>query len=165
MEFIKVGRIVNTFGIKGELKVKSFTDFPELRFAKEATVYLEQKEELIIENHRIHKNMHLIKLKDLDNINDVLKYKDHDLYIKKSQTTKLPAGEYYFYELKDLEVYDKNNNFLGIVKNVESGLANNVLRIKQEDGKEFLVPYVKSFIKDVNLTKKKIIIHVIEGLL
>ena len=100
MEYVVIGKIVNTFGIKGELKVESHTDFLSERFKKNSTIYIgENHEALKVASYRMHKGFVMLSLVGLDNINLVLKYKDMYIY-KSCQTTRLSfSGEGLLYFL------------------------------------------------------------------
>lgn len=164
MEFIKIGKIVNTFGIRGELKVDYYTDFIDERFKKDTTVYVgEDKLPFIMLNHRIHKGFLIIKFKDNEDINLVEKYKNMYIYKSQDDIKPLKKGEYYFSDLKDLDCY-VNDTLIGKVLKVESGIKYNYLRILT-DSKEKLVPYLPQFVDSVDLENRKIVIKDIEGLL
>lgn len=164
MEFIKIGKIINTFGIKGELKVDSYTDFIDERFKKDTTVYIgEEKIPYVMKNYRIHKGFLIIQFKDNEDINLVEKYKNMFIYKSKDDIKPLKEGEYYFSDLKDLDVYSKEL-LVGKVIKVESGISCNYLRILVDDI-EKLVPFLPVFIDKVDLENKRIYIKEIEGLL
>lgn len=168
MEWIKIGALIKPFGLKGEMKVYSMTDFAEERFEVGKTVYLainKDKVPLKIATFRMHKDQPLISFEGAQDINLIEKYSKTELYIRKEDLHQLNEGEYYFFELKGLEVIDQKANRIGHVMQVEETGANNVLRIKTEDQREVLVPYVDAFIKKVDLANNRLIIHVIEGLL
>ena len=164
MEFIKIGKIINTFGIKGELKVDSYTDFIDERFKKDTTVYIgEEKLPYVMKNYRIHKGFLIIQFKDNEDINLVEKYKNMFIYKSKDDIKPLKEGEYYFSDLRDLDVYSKEL-LVGRVIKVESGISCNYLRILVDDI-EKLVPFLPVFIDKVDLENKRIYIKEIEGLL
>ncbi len=168
MEYIKVGMIINTFGIKGELKIKSFTDFEEERFAVGKMIYILKDGNYLpftIASCRYHKQHILVALEKMADINLVEKYKGCELYADAKSLHQLEEGEYYFFELKGLMVYDMDNQQIGKVLQVEEGLAHNNLRIELNSGKKCLVPFVKAFIHKVDLEQQKIWIKTIEGLL
>ncbi len=163
MEKINIGHIVNTFGLKGELKVESYTDFPKKRFEKGQKLLIEQNGkfiEVICKNMRIHKDYLLVQFEGLEDINLVEKYKDCDIYISKEYIHQLNSGEYYFFELKGCSVY-QNEEKIGEVIGVEEGYQT-VIRIKIGQ-KETLVPFVPAFIKKVNVEEKRIDVELIEG--
>ena len=166
MEYVIIGKILNTFGIKGELKADAYTDFVEERFKKDSTVYIgEEHVPFVMRSYRMHKGFYLLSFKDVDDINLVEKYKGMLLYKAKSDIHKLKEGEYYFSDLKDLDVYVDGRK-IGKVLQVEEGIAANNLRIlKDEDRKEYLVPFLPVFIDNVDLNEKRIDVIQMEGLL
>lgn len=169
MEYICIGKIVNTHGVKGELKIQSYSDFDALRYKKGNIVYiLEENSYLpfIVETYRKHKVNSLVSFKDHQNINLVEKYKNCDVYIEKDSRKPLKNGKYYRNEIVDLVAYDTNGKELGKVISVEEtkGAQNNI-RIQKLDGNEFLVPFIPEFIRSVDLENHKIIIQMQEGLL
>ncbi len=166
MEYVTIGKILNTFGIKGELKVDVYTDFPEDRFQKGSTVYIgDDYLPFKVASHREHKGFMLLLLEDNEDINLVEKFKGMYLYKSKDDIKPLQDGQYYFSDLKDLDVYADDER-IGKVLNVESGLRNNNLRVlKAEDNKEYLIPFIPVFIKKVDLEERRIDINRIEGLI
>ena len=166
MEFVEIGKILNTFGIKGELKVASNSDFVEERYKKGSLVYVgEQHIPFKVKSVRTHKGFLLVLFEDNEDINLVEKYKNMFIYKSKDDIKPLKDGEYYFSDLRDLDVY-VDNKYVGKVLKVEEGISSNNLRIlKQEDNKEYLVPFLPVFIKNVDLDNKRIDIVYMEGLL
>ena len=163
MEFVRIGKIINTFGIKGQLKLESYTDFIDERFKKDSIVYVgEEHKPFVMNKHQIHKGFLLIQFKDNEDINLVEKYKNMYVYKSKDDIKPLQDG-YYFSDLKDLDVYVDDKN-IGKVLRVESGISSNYLRVKVNDT-EKLIPFVPAFINKVDLQNKIIYINNIEGLL
>ena len=164
MEYVLIGKILNTFGIKGELKVYSYTDFVEERFKKHSLIYLgEEYLPFRVKSYREHKGMLLVALEDNEDINLVEKYKNMLIYKSKDDIKPLDDG-FYFSDLKDLDVYVEDE-LVGKVLYVEEGIANNNLRIETLDKKQHLVPFLDPFIEDVNLKDKRIDIVKMDGLL
>ena len=165
MEYILIGKVVNTFGIKGELKVYPYTDFIEERFKKGSKVYLgEDYLPFVVKSYREHKGMLLVLFEANEDINLVEKYKDYEIYKAKEDIEALEDG-YYFRDLKDLDVYVENE-VIGKVLHVEDGITANNLRIlKNSDQKEYLVPFLPVFVENVDLDQKRIDIVKMEGLL
>ena len=166
MEYVKIGKILNTFGIKGELKVDAFSDFVEERFKKNSTIYIgEDYLPFKVKSYRVHKGFLLLLLNDNEDINLVEKYKGLFLYKSKEDIKPLEDGQYYFSDLKDLDVYVEDK-YIGKVLQVEEGVRNNNLRIlKESDGKQYLVPFLPVFIMNVDLKTKRIDIIYMEGLI
>lgn len=163
-----VGKIINTHGIRGEVRVKRLTD-SEDRFNVGNILYLVQDNKqpikLIIAAHRIHKQHDLLRFEGYDNINDVEIFKNAYLKITEDQLTDLSEGEYYVHEIIGCEVHTNDGEHLGIVKDIFPTGANDVWVIQQENGKEFLIPFIKDIVKEIDLEEKKINIELMEGLL
>jgi len=170
-EYIKVGKIVNTFGIKGEVKIYLYTDFPEQRFYKGNQLLLgkegnSEKKRITIETAKPYKNVYLVKFEEWNNINEVEKLRDYYLWITKEQQNDLEEGEYYFYQIIGCEVLSTNGEKLGSVTDILTPGANHVWVVKSLNGKkEILIPYIDDVVKDVDVENRKITIEVMEGLL
>lgn len=165
MKQIKIGALVNTHGLKGEVKVKPLTDFPDIRFKKGNTINIQYKQDLIpvkIKHVRDQKGMLLVSFDGYEDINQVEPWKGSILSIEEEQLHELDADEAYFFELMNCEVYDEQNQLLGIVCEVIETGANAVLRVKGE--KDYLIPYVKAFVKDFDKEQKKISVELVDGL-
>ncbi|MBS4193961.1 ribosome maturation factor RimM [Lederbergia citri] len=170
MNWFNVGKIVNTHGIKGEVRVISKTDFPEERYSPGSTLYLflpKTKEpiELIVKSHRTHKNFDLLTFENYFNINDVEPFKDGILKVSEEQLNDLSEGEYYFYEIIGCTVVTEDEEEIGVVKEILTPGANDVWVVKGKDGKELLIPYIDDVVIDISVENKRIIINPIEGLL
>ena len=166
MEYILIGEIVNTFGIKGELKVKSYTDFNEVRFAKGQKLFIKSQssyKEVVVHSYREHKGHVLVAFDNLLNINLVEKYIACELYVSEDDLHELEDGEYYFRDLVGCKV-KLHDEIVGEVIEVMDYPANEVLRIQMKD-KTVLVPFVEAFVLDVDLDEEIITIDVIEGML
>lgn len=164
---IEVGKIINTHGIKGELKIISKSDFEEERFAVGQVVNIQFGKELLpmeVASFRRHKGCLLVAFKDLLNINLVEKYKGCVVSVDADGLHELDEDEVYFYQLMDCQVVDEAGNVLGKVVAIIETMAHDTLRIRNDEGKEVLIPYVDAFIVDVDVESKKIVVHLIEGL-
>ncbi|HZJ85987.1 MAG TPA: ribosome maturation factor RimM [Erysipelotrichaceae bacterium] len=159
MKKLKIGKIVNTHGIKGELKVISDSDFVEDRFAVGNTIILDKDLEVEVTSFRLHQENVLITINNLDDINLVEKYKNKDVYF---DVSKIPARKegFYLFQLEDLDVYLDNEKVGKIVE--VSKPSQTVLRIQLED-REILLPYVDAFVEKVDLENNSIHINLIEG--
>jgi 16S rRNA processing protein RimM len=163
-----VGKIVNTHGILGEVKVVRITDF-EQRFEPGNTVFAAEKNapplQLIIESHRQHKGFDLLKFQNYNNINDIEHLKGVYLKIEESQLTKLEENEFYYHEIIGCDVFTLEDERIGTVKEILSPGANDVWVVKQPHGKEVLIPYIEDVVKEIHIKTQKIIIEPMEGLL
>ena len=169
MTYICIGKMINTHGIKGEVKIDSYSDFDYDRYKKVNQVYVYFEKEyhpLTVASYRRHKGYPLVSFVNMQNINDVEKYKGSQLYISAQSRKQLQQGEYYRTDLIGLTVVNEDGQTLGKVISVEETLgAQNNLRIALETGKEILIPYIPMIIKNVDLPQQTITIHQIGGLL
>ncbi|QGH34514.1 ribosome maturation factor RimM [Gracilibacillus salitolerans] len=168
MDHLKVGKIVNTHGIKGEVKVVRITDFEE-RFEMGSTLWIKEKEDaalkpVTIDGHRIHKNFDLLHFEGYNNISDVEHFKESLLVINTDQLTELEDNEFYYHEVIGCEVETTTGELIGKVKEILSPGANDVWVVKQK-GKEYLIPYIEDVVKEVDIENQKIKIEPMEGLL
>lgn len=165
-ERFQIGVITSTHGIKGEVKVFPTTDDVK-RFKKNMEVILDTgKEEifLTIEGVKFFKQFVILKFKGIDNINDVEKYKTKPLYVTRENAVKLKKDEYFIADLIGIEVWEDDGSKLGVLKDVIETGANDVYVIGLEDGKELLLPAIKECILNVDVEKKEMKVHVMEGL-
>jgi len=166
-KYFEVGQIVNTFGVKGFLKVKPFTDDVE-RFEELKKVYIckkEKLEEVEIEEVKYHKDMVLLKVKGIDNMNEAEKVKGLYLKIDRKNAKKLPKDTYFIADLLGLDVYTDEGEHLGKVNDIYPTGANDVYVIKDEIGKQVLLPGISDVIKEIDLENEKIIVHLLKGLI
>lgn len=169
-KWFKVGKIVNTHGVKGEVKIVSTTDFPEERYQKGNTLYLFQGQNsepisLVIKSHRNHKSFDLLTFEGYENINEVEKFKEGILKVQEDQLQDLEEGEYYFHEIVGCKVVTTDGEELGTIKEILSPGANDVWVVKGQRGKEHLIPYIEDIVKTVDIDKQLITIEPMEGLL
>lgn len=148
-EMIYIGKTVSTFGIKGELKVISDFEYCDRAYQVNKKILINNIEH-VISGIRYHKNYILLKIDNLNNINDILKYVGFNIYIKRIDLG-LKESEYLYKDLINSEVIDDDNTKLGKVIEVLNG--NNVL-IKVKGSKEFLIPLIDNYISKFDLNKK-----------
>jgi 16S rRNA processing protein RimM len=170
MEYLALGLILKTRGLKGEVKVKSSTDFASLRYKKKNKVYLYNEEtgdlkEVHIFSYQSIQGFDYVSFEELRDINLVLPYIHYQIVVKKEEQPKLKKDTYYFSELIGCKVIDQNTNFIGEVIKIEEYSANQTLRIRLENGKDLLLPFMKAFIKKVDIENKEVHCHLIEGML
>lgn len=166
MDFIQVGKILNTHGVKGELKVLPLTHNID-RFDQLRDIFIGNKYRAAeIETVRYHKNLAIIKLRGFDNINQVLSFKDMYISIREADKIDLPEGHYFIFDIVHCQVFDKDGNYIGLVEDVDQSASNDIYIVKNpEHGKEYLIPAVKEIVTDIDIQEKKIIIAPIEGLI
>lgn len=168
-KWFNVGKIVNTHGIKGEVRVISRTDFAEDRYKVGNTLHLfrENKEPIVltIASHRVHKNFDLLTFEGYSNVNDVEPFRNGILKINESQLTDLDEGEFYFHEIIGCTVYTDQGEELGTIREILTPGANDVWVVKGSRGKDVLIPYIDQIVKEVDIQSQKVIITPMEGLL
>lgn len=165
-EIFEIGQIVNSYGIKGFVKVVPFTD-DITRFEKLNTIYVEQGKKLIeftIEDVKYSKKLVLLKFKGIDDINDTISLKNCYLKVNREHAAELDEGSYYIVDLIGLEVYTDENKLLGNLCDVFPTGSNDVYVVKDKDGKQILLPAIKEVIRNVDIENKKMIVHLIPGL-
>ena len=163
---LEIGQIVNSYGIKGFLKVVPYTD-DVTRFEDLKTLYVEKNkklEEMEIEEVKYHKNLVLLKLKGIDDINQTSEYKNCLIKIDRKDAVELPEDTYFIVDLIDIEVYTDENKLLGKIVDVFPTGSNDVYVVKDELGKQVLLPAIGDVIKNVDVANKKMIVHLINGL-
>ena len=165
-DILEIGQIVNTRGLRGEVKVNSFSQDSK-RFEKIDVIYIKENNELKsykIEKVTYNKNQVILKLENINHIDYAEKLRNKYIYVKKSQLEDLPEGVYYISDLIGLDVYDEKNNYLGKVDDIFSTKSNDVYVIKNELGVNRLLPGTDEVIKNIDLDNKKIVVNLIKGL-
>ena len=166
-EFITIGKVVSTQSNKGEVNVLSLTDSTD-RFKNLDTVFLRNSNSrttLNIEKIRIKKDTVILKLKDIENIQEAKMIVGSFLEVEREKAVKLPKDTYFVFEIIGLEVYTENNIFLGKVENVISTGSNDVYIVKDKNKKELFIPAIREVVKNINLEKKRITIKMVDGLI
>ncbi len=161
-EKICVGKIIGTFGIKGELKVYTESDFVTYRFRKDATIYLINKKEEVeakVCSMRFHKNTLLITINQLFDINLVEKYVGYEIYAISDDEPTLDEDEYQLDDLIDLEVYSEDMVYQGLVSDFIEVPQGYIMEVVDKEKKQ-LIPFVDAYILDIQ--ENKIIIKVME---
>ncbi len=169
-KWFNVGKIVNTHGIRGEVKVLSMTDFAEERFRKGTVLHLfmdgDGIKPLTVSGHRVHKNFDLLTFEGFHSINDVEGWKGSLLKVSEDQLLELEENEYYFHEIIGCTIFTlEDEEEIGVVKEVISTGANDVWVVKGSGGKDQMIPYIDDVVKEIDIETKKIWIDPIEGLL
>lgn len=167
MEYIEIGQIVNTNGLKGIVKVNPFTDDVNI-FEQIKYVYIELKDELKkvkIEQVRYNKNQVLLKLKGIDSIEEAEKYRTCYIKTEKKKQEELGEDTYYIVDLIGLNVFSTEGEMLGILEDVFPTGSNDVYVVKDNLGKQILIPAIADVVKEIDLKNKKMIINLIPGLL
>jgi 16S rRNA processing protein RimM len=165
-----VGKIVNTHGLLGELRIFPETDFADERFAKGSElVFVEPQTNIripvLIESAREHKKMFIVKFKGFHHINDVEKYKGWLLKVEEQYMLELPDDEFYYHEIIGCLVVTDEGEELGTISEILSPGANDVWVVERPSGKSVLLPYIDDVVLDVDIENKRVKVHIMEGLL
>lgn len=165
-EYFGIGQIVNTSGLKGILKIKPFTDDIK-KFSNLKTIYIKTKSgltEFKIEQVRYVKNMVMLKLAGIDTVEEAEKYRNLYIKILRDQEEELEEGSYYVVDILGCKVNTDANQELGKIVDVFQTGSNDVYVVKDEQGKQILLPAIKQVIKNVDIKNKIITVHLLEGL-
>lgn len=165
-EYFEIGQIVNTSGLKGVIKVKPFTD-DITKFNNLKTIYIsikKERKEFKIEQVRFSKNMVFLKLEGIDTIEEAENYRNLYLKVKRDKDEELEEGSYYIVDIIGCKVFTDEQKELGKVDDVFSTGSNDVYVIKDEVGKQILLPAIKEVIKNIDIENKTITVHLLEGL-
>ncbi|MEL7604681.1 ribosome maturation factor RimM [Sedimentibacter saalensis] len=163
-EYIKVGKIVNTHGVKGCLKCIPLTDDME-RFDELEYVYTEKdNKKRKIKNVWYRKGLVYLELEDINDMDAAESLRNTFISIYDDQLRELPEGSYYLFDLEGMEVYSDLGEYIGKISEIYQTGANDVYEVVDKN-KSYLIPAVKEVVKEVSVKEKKMVIHVIEGLL
>lgn len=168
-EYLNVGKIVNTHGIRGEVRVISQTDFPEERYQPggQLTLFRTGKDPLAltITSHRKHKNFDLLTFEGYPNINDVEPFRDGILKVDMAELNELGENEFYYHEIIGLQVVEEGGQEIGKIKEILSPGANDVWVVQRKGKKDALIPYIDSVVKSIDLATGVVTVDIPEGLL
>lgn len=166
-EYFEIGQIVNTNGLKGTLKIKPFTDDITI-FERIKSVFIDingNLKEFNIQKVWYHKQMVMIKLEGIDSIEEAEKYRNFFIKILRAQEEELPENVYFIQDLIDCTVITDEGEILGIIQDVFPTGSNDVYVVKTDDSKEILLPAIQDVIKDVDIPNKKVLVHLLKGLI
>lgn len=168
MKYYHIGKIINTHGIQGEVKVLVTTDFPELRFKVGKHIFIAAKKdqpiEVVIKSVRQQKGFLLIKFNGFEDINLIEKYKNCDLMVTQADQQPLPRGQYYYREIIGLNVVTEDGEQLGTISEILAPGANDVWVVKRPQQADLLLPVIDDVVKQVDLKNKQVIVELMEGL-
>ena len=165
-KYLELGQIVNVKGLKGEVKVNSFTD-DNTKFERISKVFVKQKEtmkEYEIEKVGYNKNQVIIKYKDINSIEEAETLRNSYILVDREIFGSLPEGVYYIADLIGLDVYTENGEYLGKVEDIYNTGSNDIYVVKDDLGKQKILPGIDEVIKNIDLDQGKIIVNLIEGL-
>ena len=164
---LRVGVYSNTHGIRGEIKVFPTTD-DATRFKKLKKVFLDTREgrkEFTIVQVKFFKQMVILKFKEINHINEIEPYKGCDLLIERKDAVPLAENEYFICDIIGAEVYTEDGTLFGRLKDVMTTGANDGDVVTTTEEKEVLLPVIPDCVKDIDIENKKVVVHIMKGLL
>lgn len=165
-KYLELGQIVNVKGLSGEVKVNSFTD-DNTKFERLPQIFLKKSDtlkEYKIEKVGYHKNQVILKFKNVNTVEEAEKLRNSYIVVDREVLGKLPEGVYYIADLIGLDVYTEQNEYLGKVDDIFNTGSNDIYVVKDELGKQKLLPGIDEVIKKIDIESEKIIVNLIEGL-
>ena len=161
-----IGTIVGTFGNKGDVKILPLIQPPDY-LLEVNSIFIEsednKKQEFKVLRAKKHKNVYLFTLEGINDMNVAENLSGLSVYIPTLEFRELQKNEYFYHDLEGLTVYTEDGNLIGRVDHIAHG-GNDILVIKNDDGKEIMIPFVDKFVPEVNFKEKTITVNVIEGL-
>lgn len=157
-EYFTVGQIINTHGVKGELKIYPLTDDIR-RFRKLSKIYIDNQEKHILWC-KLQSDRVILKIEGVDTIEEALSLKNKYIDVSKEDAVKLPEGSYFIAEIIDCNVYDENGTELGKIYDVIKTGSNDVYWIKGSE--DLMIPALKSIVVKIDVENKKVIVKPLE---
>lgn len=167
LEYLIIGQVINTHGVKGEVKATALTDDSH-RFNKLKWVYIDKNgklEKLDITGVKYFKQFVILKFKNIDTIEEAQKLKGLYMKVDREHAVKLPKDSFFITDIIGLSVFDENNALLGKLTDVIQTGSNDVYIVRDDTGREILVPALKSVVKEVLIDEGRISVILPEGLL
>lgn len=164
---LQVGAVTSTHGLAGEVKVFPTTDDPK-RFKKLKQVLLDTGKDMLplgVEHVKFFKNMVILKFKGYDRIEDIMGFKEKNLYVTRENAVRLKKDEYFIADLIGMKVYTEDEAYLGELTEVITTGANDVYTVRMENGKDVLIPAIGQCILNVDVEHETMQVHLLEGLL
>lgn len=163
MEKIKIGKIVNVVGLKGEVKVYNYSDSSQV-YEETPEIYV-GKNLTKIEKVRMQKNMVVLKLEGVNDRDAAEKLRGNELFITEDDLPELPEGQFYVRDLIGMTVKEEEGSVLGKVTDVIQNTAQDIFEIERENGKTILIPKVDQFVLNIDGDSREITVRLIDGLL
>ena len=159
---ILVGKVIRPWGVQGSIKIVSFSDNSN-RFSPGNFIYIDQKKYTILAVKEAKKNL-LISLDTIKNISQAESLRDKLIKVYVEDTDPLDSGNYYYFQLLDLNVFTENFQYLGDVKDIINTGANDVYVVSSDNSKEILLPAISEVVLKIDLNKKQMIVKIPKGL-
>ncbi len=162
-QYLEIGKVVSTHGLRGELRVDPWCDSPQF-LCQFKTLYLKKGETKLSVSSRPHKTIAIVKAKGIDTIEEAEKLRGKVLYINRSDA-KLAPGEYFIQDLMGLDVIDINTNKnYGRITDVLKTGANDVYQVTDKDKKDYLIPVIDDVVKEIDINGGKVLIKPLKGI-
>jgi 16S rRNA processing protein RimM len=163
--YLAIGYLRRPHGVSGEIIMDLHTDFPD-RVKSGRKIYIGDKHEAAtFDTVRIHGDSMLISIKGYDTPETVGRFRNQWVYVKAKDVPPLPEGQHYKYEYIDLDVIDDNGNALGKIAEILETGANDVYVVRDEAGKEILLPAIPPVVLEVDMEARRMKVHLLEGLI
>lgn len=163
-EFLELGKIVNTHGIRGEVKIQPWCDDPAI-FDELEYIYLDN-EKYYIERSRFHKNCEIVKLEGIEDINQAELFRNKIVTIEREALGELPEGTYYMVDILGLPVKTADGTILGVIDDIIKTGSNDVYVLKETfNGKQILIPVIDSVVKKVDIDEGYVLVELMKGLI
>lgn len=162
---LEIGKIVNTHGLKGEIKVIPWTNTPEV-FEDIEYIYVKGREEakFDISNIKYQKNNIILRLKGINDISEAEKLKNSIITADREQLGELEEGEYYITDLIDCTVEAEDGSIYGLVKDVINTGSSDIYVVKRDEMKDLLIPVIDDVVLNIDIEAKRITVRLMEGL-
>ncbi len=164
-EYFRIGVITTTHGLRGEVKVFPTTEDPR-RYDSLKECYLKEHDgyrPVTVTGCKYFKNMVIVAFREFTTIEEAVLLKNKEIYVDRAHAIPLEEGEYYIADAIGSDVFDDQGKRIGILEDYLETGAQDVFLIRRENGKELLIPAVDEFIRSVDVTEKKVIVHLIPG--
>ena len=159
----EIGKIVNTHGIRGEVKIQPWCDEPEL-FDELEYLFIEGEKYNIVRN-RFHKTCQIVQLENVNSIDDAERFKNKIVYINRD-ALELPEGRYYIADIEGLTVKEQNGRILGVVDEIIKTGSNDVYSLKDTFNKKpVLIPVIEGVVLETNIDGGYIVVKLPKGLI
>jgi 16S rRNA processing protein RimM len=162
--YLVVGFLRRPHGVRGEIIMDLHTDFPERLKAGRKLFVGENHKRLVLQGVRSHGDAVLIKFRGTDTPEDAGQFRNQWVYVKTTAVPRLPEGQIYQHELFGMSVVDEDDKPLGTLTEIIETGANDVYVVKDDSGKELLLPVIPSVILDIDAGRRLIRVHLLEGL-
>lgn len=169
INYFEVGKIINTHGVKGEVKIMPLTDDPS-RFEKLKQVYIspdisDNMRKYDIQWVKYHKTFVIMKIEGIDDMDSAQRLKEQYLIIDRKDAVKLPQDTYFISDLIGFAVYDESGKMLGSLKEILQTGSNDVYVVRDENKREILIPALKSVVNEISLDNNRITVTLPQGLI